>query len=112
MLIDRFTGMPLHEFFSIVEDSFDRSRGPILLALIATSIRAKNPDWTPERIVRTVQNLNLSDVVFIDAEQDETPVPQRAEEAPSTGKNSAVESKSSATQAAAETSGTSKPTLV
>lgn len=70
MLIDRFTGMPIHEFFETIGDSFDRSRAPILLALIATSIRAKFPDWTPERIVRTVQNLSLSDVEFVDADKD------------------------------------------
>lgn len=71
LLIDRFTGMPVHEFFSIVEDNFDRGRAPVLLAMIATSIRAHCPDWTPERIVRTVQNMSLSEVEFIDAEQEE-----------------------------------------
>lgn len=71
LLIDRFTGMPVHEFFSTIEDQFDRGRAPILLALIATSIRAQFPEWTPERIVRVVQNLNLSDVEFIDADTEE-----------------------------------------
>ncbi len=109
MLIDRFTAMPIHEFFAVVEDSFDRSRGPILLAMIATSIRKERPDWTPERIVRTVQNLSLSEIEFIDADEEEAPNPPRAEEAP-TGGNSNGESKSSATPAAASTSETSKPT--
>ena len=77
MLIDRFTGMPVHEFFAVIEDSFDRGRAPVLLAMIATSIRANKPDWTPDRIIRVVQNMNLSDVEFIDAEEDEeaNPVP-------------------------------------
>lgn len=77
LLIDRFTGLPVHEFFDLVGDTFDRGRGPIMLALIATSIRAKFPDWTPERIVRVVQNLHLSELEFIDAEQDgPSPLPE------------------------------------
>ena len=94
MLIDRFTQMPVHEFFAIVEDEVERGRGPILLALLATSIRAKFPDWTPERIARVVQNLSLSDVEFIDADEDAKVPPT---EATPTGEKSPDESKSSAT---------------
>jgi hypothetical protein len=111
MLIDRFTGMPVHEFFSVVEDSFDRGRGPVLLALIATSIRAKFPDWTPERIVRVVQNLSLSDVTFIDGEQEETanpPTEARTDSRSNSGSPSG-ESKSSATHPDNLTSETSAP---
>ena len=97
MLIDRFTGMPIPEFFNTIEDSFDRERGPVLLALIATSIRAKHPDWSPERIVRTVQNLSLSELTYIDADEDNAVPP--TEEAQPTGEKSAGESKSSATPA-------------
>lgn len=71
MLIDRFTGMPIQEFFEVIEDTFDRGRAPILLALIATSIRKRHPDWSVERVVRTVQNLSLSDVVFVDSDTEE-----------------------------------------
>lgn len=70
MLIDRFTGMPVHEFFGIIEDTFDRGRAPILLALMATSIRAKFPDRSVERIVRQVQDLSLGEVVFIGGDDD------------------------------------------
>lgn len=101
MLIDRFTAMPIDEFFKIVEDSFDRSRGPILLAMIATSIRAKFPEWTVERIVRTVQNLALSDLEFISAEEDKADPPTAAAEERSTGEKQSEESKPSATPAAA-----------
>jgi hypothetical protein len=69
MLIDRFAAMPITEFFTQVEDSFDRGRAPILLTLIATSIRHGNPDWSVARIERTVLNLNLSDVTFVDADE-------------------------------------------
>lgn len=75
MLIDRFTGMPVQEFFELIEDNFDRGRAPILLAMMATSVRAKHPDWTVERIVRLVQASSLGDVVFIDGETEEQPVP-------------------------------------
>jgi hypothetical protein len=91
-LIDKFTEMPLHEFFAVVEDSFDRSRGTILLAMVATSIRAERPDWTPERIIRTVQNLNLSDITFIDADEDDAGPPPLVIEAASTGESSSEDS--------------------
>ena len=76
MLIDRFTGMPVPEFFGIVQDGFDRGRGPVLLAMMATSIRAQNPDWSVERIVRIVQDLHLSEVAFIEGEvEDDSELP-------------------------------------
>lgn len=75
MLIDRFTGMPVAEFFETIEDSFDRGRAPILLALMATSIRGRHPDWSLERIVRVVQGLALGDVTFVDSDAEEQLVP-------------------------------------
>jgi hypothetical protein len=92
MLIDRFTGMPIQEFFETIEDSFDRGRAPILLALMATSIRNRHQDWSVERIVRTVQNVNLSDVEFIDADVEESAVPPPPQEE-TTGSSSSSESK-------------------
>lgn len=71
ILIDRFTGMPVTDFFAAVEDDIDRGRAPILLALMATSIRAKHPDRSPERIGRTVEGLSLSEVEFIDGDEPE-----------------------------------------
>jgi hypothetical protein len=73
MLIDRFSNLPLHEFFELVDDGVDRGRAPILLTLIATSIRFGRPDWSIERIVRTVQNLSLSDVTFIEPDEEDEP---------------------------------------
>lgn len=73
MLIDRISGMPVTEFFETIEDQFDRERAPVLLAMIATSIRAEHPDWSVERIYRMVMNLSLADVVYVDADQEELP---------------------------------------
>ncbi len=98
MLIDHFTHLPVHEFFALIDDEFDRSRAPILLAMMATSIRAKHPDWTPERIIRTVQNLNISAVTMIDAEADEAPRVDPPVEEESTGGKPSSASKSSATR--------------
>lgn len=75
MLIDRFTGMPVADFFDTIEDSFDRGRAPILLALMATSIRAQHPDWSVERIVRVVQGMSLGDVTFVDSDAEAQPIP-------------------------------------
>jgi hypothetical protein len=71
MIIDAFTQMPVHEFFSLIEDSFDRGRGPVLLAMIGTSIRNGNPDWSVQRIVREVSALSMSeDITFIDLDEE------------------------------------------
>ncbi len=106
MLIDYFTHLPIHEFFALIDDEFDQSRAPVLLAMMATSIRAKHPDWTPERIERTVQNLKLSEVEMITAEADEAPrVDPPVEEEP-TGEKPSSESKPSATPLDSSPSGT------
>jgi hypothetical protein len=75
MLIDRFTGMPVADFFETIEDSFDRGRAPVLLALMATSMRAKHPDWSVERIARVVQGVSLGDVTFVDSDAEAQPIP-------------------------------------
>jgi hypothetical protein len=67
--------MPVADFFETIEDEFDRGRAPILLALIATSMRNVHPDWSVQRLVRRVENLNLSEVTFIDSDAEEQPVP-------------------------------------
>ena len=80
-LIDHFTGMPISNFFEAVQDSFDNGRGPILLALLATSIRHKRQDWSFERISRMVDGISLSEVEFIaGGEGDEQPPPSAGEQ--------------------------------
>jgi len=82
MIIDRFTQMPVHEFFQLIEDSFDRGRGPVLLAMIGTSIRHGNPDWSVERIIRDVNALSISeDIEFIDMDEEDEESPP-AEDVP------------------------------
>lgn len=73
MIIDRLTGgMPPHEFFSAVEDLHERGRGPLLLAMMGTSIRARYPSWSVDRIVRLLLDISVSeDVEFIDGDEDE-----------------------------------------
>lgn len=75
LLVDSFARMPIVEFFETIEDAFDRGRAPILLAIVATSIRGKHPDWSVDRIIRKVQNTSLSDIVFVDADAEEQLVP-------------------------------------
>lgn len=108
-LIDRFTAMPVQEFFELIEDNFDRGRAPILLAMMATSVRAKHPDWTVERIVRLIQGVSLGDVHFIDAETEEQQVPPAGggETPPTTSEPSADASSSSSTLPASSPSETS-----
>lgn len=73
LLIDRIAQMPVDEFFELVEDEFDRTRTPVLLAMIATSIRAEHPQWSHQRIERTVMNLSLSeDITLLEGEVDAT----------------------------------------
>ena len=113
MLIDRFTGMPVAEFFETIEDEFDRGRAPILLALIATSMRAKHPDWSVERLVRRVQDLSLGDVVFVDQDAEEQPIPPAGggQEPPaSTGQSNGSSSSSTQEETSTPTDETSSET--
>jgi hypothetical protein len=114
MLIDRFSNLPLYEFFEVVDDGFDRGRAPILLTLIATSIRFGHPDWSVERVVRTVQNLSLSEIVFIEPDEEEVEeLPPASEgETGSTGGSSPSLSRSTSSEPAAETSETFSATPV
>jgi hypothetical protein len=112
MLIDRFSGLPVAEFFALVEDDFDRGRAPILLTLLATSIRAEHPDWSVERIARTVMELDLGDVHFIDSDEEEDPVPPTSagEEQTPTGGDSPSPSRLLSSAPAPATSETSSAT--
>jgi len=116
MLIDRIAGLPIPEFFEIIDDDHARERAPILLALMATSIRHGHPDWTVDRISRAVMNLNLSDVEFITGDDeevaDELPPPSVNGPPPSTGDSSASESRSTSSETAPETSETFNATPV
>lgn len=72
LLIDRITGMAVNEFFELIEDDQASLRGSMLLAMIATSIRAGNPNWTVDRICRLVMDLSLSeDIQMVGGEDDE-----------------------------------------
>lgn len=71
MLIDRLTQMPVNEFFEAASQGAER--GPLLLALVATSIRAANPDWSVERIMALVTGIESvdKDIVLIEGEEEQ-----------------------------------------
>lgn len=78
-LIDHFTGLPVKEFFETVGDTFDSGRGPILLALMATSVRHLRQEWSVERVARLIDGLSLSEVEFIEGgESDDDGPPASA----------------------------------
>jgi hypothetical protein len=81
VLIDRICGMSLSEFYEVADDALQADRAPILLALVATSIRAGNPSWNVERIVRLVMDMSLSDLNIVGLEEG-PPNPMPAEEPP------------------------------
>ena len=111
MLIDRFSGMPVSDFFEVADDALQRGRAPIMLALIATSIRAEHPDWTIERIVQIVLEVHLGEVVFIGAADEEARPelpPQQGEDL--TGASSSSPSRSPRLEVAPARSGTSSGT--
>lgn len=110
MLIDKFSGLPVADFFEIVEDDFDRGRAPIMLTLIATSIRAGHPDWTVERIVRTVMDLSLDEVTFLTGDVEEPKGPPASEGEEPTGESSPSPSKSPASEVETATFKTSNAT--
>ncbi len=73
MLIDRFTKLPPQEFFDAVESRsiFEMQRTPMLLALVATSVRAARPDWSVERITRVVEDRDFDSIVWIGGDEEE-----------------------------------------
>jgi len=115
LIIDTFTQLPIDVFHEKLQDGFERRRGPFLLALIATSIAAKNPDWTVQRVCRLVENLDFSLFLGIDAEEEEqgdvvVPPAEGGEPITEAFSSSSEESSLSATQSSESTSATSKPT--
>ncbi len=74
-LIDRLTRMPPDEFARLAEDPAQRTRSSVILTLIATSIRAKHPDWTVERIERMIMDLDITTVEWIGGDVEEDPRP-------------------------------------
>ncbi len=75
MLIDRFANVAPHEFFEMIDDESARGRIPVLAALLATSLRHHRPDWSIERVIRTVMDADFSDLTFLTNEEDEQQVP-------------------------------------
>ena len=117
MLIDRFCGLPILDFFELVDDDAERGRAPILLSLIATSIRNEHPDWSVERIVRVVQAMSLSaDITFIDPdrEEDTRPLPDATDGAtrPPTGEPSRSPSNGSSSSSTPKGNSTSEMSSV
>ncbi len=83
ILIDRITEMPVQRFFQELEASQDDMRGPLLLALIACSIRHKHPEWSTGRIVRTVMDLSLDeDLEIIAGDEGKAPAEASPEASP------------------------------
>lgn len=79
-LIDRLTAMPVDQFFELIDDDEQATRPAVMLAMIACSIRAGNPEWSVERVLRVVNSIeSLSDEVTMlggDEEEQKLPPPQ------------------------------------
>lgn len=56
-LVDRISGMDAEGWQEAVQDENARRRYTVMLTLVATSIRAANPQWTPERVYDHVMNV-------------------------------------------------------
>lgn len=69
-MIDYFAKMPPGEFFEHVRDDFDRSRTPITAAMIATSLLHARPNWSTNRVIRVVENMESSRIVYFDGEDE------------------------------------------
>lgn len=81
IIIDRITGMQLDEFQDAITDETSPLRGVTLLAVMGIAMRAKHPSWSPERIYRTMLDLDLGDVNFVGGD-DEDPPAEGVEETP------------------------------
>lgn len=110
MLIDRFAGVPVADFFEMVDDEAERGRAPILLTMIATSLRQGHPEWSPERIIRTVMDLRLSEVTILAGDTEESPLPPTSEAEVLTGGGSSSVPRLPPSEAPRETLGISSAT--
>jgi hypothetical protein len=112
LIIDSFTQLPIDVFHEKLQDGFERRRGPFLLALIATSIAAKFPDWTVQRVCRLVENLDFSSFKGIESDEETADVgpPETGEPTNENSSSPSEGSSSSATQPDEPTSDTSRLT--
>jgi len=97
MLIDRIAQMSPSAFMEMIGDADENERTPVILTLVATSLRLGHPDWSVDRIYRTVMGLSLGeDISFVSSgagEEDEAgppaeaagPPPSEAGRSPSNG---------------------------
>jgi hypothetical protein len=106
-IIDYITKMPLEEFEAASTDPVQRGRGTILLALIGTSINAKHPEWTIERITRIVDDMVLPEMAFLAGEEESNgtdPLPQEPQPVPDTSSSGSPSDASESSATPAETS--------
>ena len=80
-LIDHFAGVPLHVFAEHLDDDLEKQRIPVLLSVIATSIETKFPDWSLERVIRTVEKFDWSNYKQIEADEDDAGPPDESKTA-------------------------------
>lgn len=89
VLVERITKIPIFEYERRAEAGDPALRsGSMLVALMATSIRAKHPDWDVERIERWTYDLDFTsddfEMIESEGEEEETPLPpETAPSAPS-----------------------------
>ena len=72
-LIDHFAGVPLNVFAEHLDDDLEKQRINVLLTVIATSIESKYPEWTLERVIRTVEKFDWASYTQIDGDADAGP---------------------------------------
>src|SRR5262245_58248873 len=76
MLVDRIAGVSIFEFGDAAGGGFGQMRPAVFLTLIATSLRAGNPDWSVERIVRLVEQLDVfKDMILVGGEEEPEQAP-------------------------------------
>jgi hypothetical protein len=97
MLIDRISGLSLSELDEAAQQG--RDRPTIMLAMIATSLRAGNPTWSVERIIHAVEELDTDkDITWIGLEEEDTGPPAETAGEPPTSGSSASPSNGSSPQ--------------
>jgi hypothetical protein len=78
VLTERITRIPIFEYERLAKSGDPALRsGSMLVGLMATSVRAKHPDWDVERIERFVYDLDIEndDFEMIEASQEEEEIP-------------------------------------
>ena len=96
VLVHELTGLDFQEFAELAQDSGNRDPR-VLVAMVGVAVWQKHTTWKRDRVIRYLQDVNMEDVGFDQAEEDDAGPP---DEPPAERRRSADTSDASTTSPA------------